>query len=353
MQTKVALPAGSKRLGQEGPVFIVAEVSGNHNQSIANALKIIDVAADTGADAVKLQTYTQDTMTINSDRPEFIIKSKNKSWRGKTLYELYGEAYTPWEWHKKLFAHARKRGLVCFSTPFDKTAVAFLETLGNPVYKVASFEVVDIPLLEAIGKTRKPVIMSRGMATLAELSLAIKTLKKFGTKDITLLQCISAYPARSKDMHLANIPDLAKRFRVAAGLSDHTLNDDVAVAAVALGARVIEKHLTLRRSDGGPDASFSMEPKEFASLVKSIRATSEAVGKPSYSLSADEKENTHFRKSLFAVADIKKGERFTAKNVRSIRPGNGMAPKHYRMVCTKRASRDLKRGEPLAMKHLR
>src|SRR3989344_866205 len=342
--------------GNKGPgraVFIVAELSANHGQKLSHALKIIDAAAEAGADAVKLQTYTADTITINSDRPEFIIKSKNKDWSDKTLYELYQEAFTPWKWHKKLFAHAHKRGLVCFSSPFDPTAVRFLEQLRNPIYKVASFEVVDIPLLEAIGKTRKPVIMSRGMATLSELSLAIKTLKKFGTKDITLLQCISAYPAQSEDMHLSNIPDLAKRFKVYAGLSDHTLDNDVSVAAVALGASVIEKHLTLRRSDVGPDASFSMEPKEFKSLVKSIRAIELAVGSPSYALSAEEKENHNFRKSLFAVADIKKGQRFTARNVRSIRPGSGLPPALYRTVLRKRASCDLKRGEPLSLRHLR
>ncbi len=340
----------NRPIGPGRPVFIVAELSGNHNGDINHAMSIIDAAADAGADAVKLQTYTPDTITIDSDRPEFVIKSSNKAWRDKTLYELYGEAMTPWEWHAKLFAHAKKRGLVCFSSPFDPTAVAFLERLGNPIYKVASFEVVDIPLLEAIGTTRKPVIMSRGMATLSELSLAIKTLKKFGTKDITLLQCISAYPAQSGDMHLSNIPDLAKRFKVYAGLSDHTLNNDVTVAAVALGARVIEKHLTLRRADGGPDASFSMEPHEFKALVASVRATEAAVGAPSYVLSGGEKENIHFRKSLFVIEDMKKGERFTAKNVRSIRPGNGMAPKFYRSVLGKRAARDIVRGTPLAKK---
>ena len=341
------MKAGKKRIGQGGPVFIVAELSGNHNGDIKHALRIIDAAADAGADAVKLQTYTPDTITINSNRPEFVIKSSNKAWRDKTLYELYGEAYTPWQWHRRLYAHAKRRGLVCFSSPFDTTAVVFLQKLGNPIYKVASFEVVDIPLLEAIGKTRKPVIMSRGMSTKAELALAIKTLRKFGTKDIVLLQCVSAYPAKPGDMHLANISDLRKQFKVAAGLSDHTQSNDVAVAAVALGAVVIEKHLTLKRSDGGPDASFSMEPHEFKALVASVRATEAAVGEPSYALSGGEKENLHFRKSLFVVKDIKKGERFTKENIRSIRPGNGMAPKFYRFVLGKRAAKDIKRATPL------
>src|SRR3990167_5623692 len=216
---------GKREIGAGKPVLIVAELSGNHNGDIKHALRIIDAAADAGADAVKLQTYTPDTITINSNRPEFVIKSSNKAWRDKTLYELYGEAYTPWQWHRRLYAHAKRRGLVCFSSTFDTTAVVFLQKLGNPIYKVASFEVVDIPLLERIGKTRKPVIMSRGMATLKEISLAVKTLQKFGTKEIVLLQCVSSYPAQSRDMHLANIPDLKKRFKVGAGLSDHTMSN--------------------------------------------------------------------------------------------------------------------------------
>lgn len=337
-----------RRIGLGQPVFIVAEISGNHNGRIEHALKIIDAAAAAGADAVKLQTYTPDTITIDSRQPEFIIKSKNKAWRDKTLYELYGEAVTPWGWHKKLYARAKKRGLICFSTPFDPTAVSFLEKLGNPIHKVASFEVVDIPLLEAIGKTRKPVIMSRGMSTQAELRLAVNTLKKAGTKDIVILQCVSAYPAEPKDMHLSNIPDLRKRFGVATGLSDHTLDHNVAVAAVALGACVIEKHLTIKRAHGGPDASFSMEPKEFASMVRSIRQVERAIGVPSYKPSVDEKENLVFRKSLFVVKDMKKGERFTKDSVRSIRPGHGMAPKYYRTVLGKRAARDIKRATPLS-----
>jgi len=240
---------GRREIGKGRPVFIVAEVSGNHNGDIRRALKIIDAAADARADAIKLQTYTPDTMTIDSDRPEFIVQS-NPAWKGKTLYQLYGEASTPWEWHAKLFAHAKKRGLICFSTPFDNSSVDFLEKLKVPLYKVASFEVVDIPLLECIGKTKKPVIMSRGMASVEEITLAIKTLKKFGTSEIILLQCVSSYPAKPEDMNLSMIPDLRKRFKVLAGLSDHSLSHDVAVASVALGACVIEKHITLARADG-------------------------------------------------------------------------------------------------------
>ena len=335
---------GKRKIGEKEKVFIIAEISGNHNHDIKRALRIIDEAADPGADAIKLQTYTADTITLDSDRPEFIV-----TWQGKkrTLYELYQEAYTPWAWHKRLFAHAKKRGLVCFSTPFDPTAVAFLEKLKTPLYKVASFEVVDIPLLEAIGKTKKPVIMCRGMATRDELTLAVQALRKFGTKDIILLQCVSSYPARPEDMHLKNIPDLMKRFNVPVGLSDHTLTNDSAIASVALGARVIEKHMTLKRADGGVDSGFSLEPKEFAALVASVRIVEKAVTGPEYGRGKGENIEAKSRKSLFASTDIKKGERFTSENVRSIRPGAGMAPKYYRSILGKRAARDLKRATPL------
>lgn len=337
---------GKRNIGEGEKVFIIAEISGNHNHDIKRALRIIDEAADAGADAIKLQTYTADTITLDSDRPEFIV-----TWQGKkrALHELYKEAYTPWEWHAKLFAHAKKRGLVCFSTPFDPTAVAFLEKLKVPVYKVASFEVVDIPLLEVIGKTKKPVIMSRGMATLDELSLAVKTLRKFGTKDIILLQCVSSYPARPEDMHLMNIPDLRKRFGVMVGLSDHTLTNDSAIASVALGARVIEKHMTLKRADGGVDSGFSLEPKEFAALVSSVRTVEKALTGPEYRRSKGEDTESKSRKSLFAAKNIKKGEIFTWKNIRSVRPGNGLAPKFYRRILGKRAARDIPFATPLAL----
>ncbi|TSC87207.1 MAG: N-acetylneuraminate synthase [Parcubacteria group bacterium Gr01-1014_8] len=344
---------GQRDIGRGAPVFIVAEVSGNHNGDIKRALDIIDAAADAGADAVKLQTYTPDTMTIDSDLPYFKVHSKNSKWDGKTLYELYAWAQTPWEWHEKLFARAKRRGLICFSTPFDETAVDFLEKLSQPVYKVASFEVVDIPLLERIGKTKKPVIMSRGMATTSELSLALKTLKKAGAPSVAVLQCVSEYPAKPEDMHLSNIPDIEKRFKVVAGLSDHTLSNDTVVAAVALGACIIEKHLTLRRADGGPDASFSLEPHEFKELVASVREVERAIGKPSFERSKGEVANLAFRRSLFAVKDIAKGERFTSQNVRSIRPGHGLAPKELTRVLKKRAAKNIKRGEPLSLRLLR
>lgn len=335
---------GARKIGDGEPVFIVAEISGNHNGNIKRALRIIDAAAAAGVDAVKLQTYTPDTLTIKSDAKPFRV-----TWKGKhrTLYDLYKEASTPWEWHKKLFAHAKKRGLICFSTPFDDTSVDFLEELKQPIYKVASFEIVDIPLLERIGKTKKPVIMSRGMASIGEIKLAIKTLKKFGTPEVILLQCVSAYPAKAEDMNLSIIPDLKKRFKVLAGLSDHSLSHDVAVAAVALGACVIEKHITLARADGGPDAAFSLEPKEFAALVRSVRLVEKAIGTPSYKRSESEKENIVFRKSLYVVKNIKKGGKFTPDNVRSIRPGNGLPPKFYREVLGKRAAKDIARATPL------
>ena len=338
--------AGKRAIAPGKPVFVVAEISGNHNHDIGRAKAIIDAAAEAGADGVKLQTYTADTMTLQSDRPEFVV-----AWQGKqrTLYDLYAEAYTPWEWHKELFDHAKKRGLICFSTPFDATAVAFLEKLKNPIYKVASFEVVDIPLLEAIGRTKKPVIMSRGMASVAEITLAVQTLRTSGAKDIIILQCTSAYPADPQDANLLTIPDIRKRFKVLAGLSDHTLSNDIAVASVALGAVVIEKHLTLKRSDGGPDSAFSMEPAEFVELVRSVRTVEAALGAPSYT-SKGKGENILYRRSLFAAADIKKGDAFTKENVRSIRPGNGLAPKFYHTVLGKHARKDIERGTPLSWK---
>jgi len=343
---------GKQRIGTGEPVFIVAEVSGNHKGDIKRALKIIDAAAEAGANAVKLQTYTPDTMTIDSRSTLFVVKT-NPAWRSKTLYELYKEAHTPWKWHRRLFAHAKKRGLVCFSTPFDETAVDFLEKLKAPVYKVASFEIVDIPLLKRIGKTRKPVILSRGMAGVAEIAEAIRTLKRSGTPDIILLHCVSAYPAKPEEMNLLTIPDIRKRFKVPVGLSDHTLSNDVALAAVALGACVIEKHLTLRRKDGGPDAAFSLEPRELKALVKSIRTAEVALGKPTYVRSSDEKENIVFRRSLFVVQDMKKGEKFTKKNVRSIRPGNGLAPRFHDFVIGKIATKDIARGTPLSRRLIR
>lgn len=339
------IKVGNRIIGPGHPVFMIAEMSGNHNNDLKRAHAIIDAAADAGADALKLQTYTADGITLNSDRPEFQLE-----WQGKkrTLYELYQEGSTPREWHAELFAHARERGMVPFSSPFDPTAVDFLETLDTPLYKVASFEVVDIPLLERIGKTGKPVIMSRGMATFEELELALKTLREFGTPDIVVLQCVSAYPAKPEDMNLTMIPYLATRFDVMTGLSDHTLTNDSAIASVALGARVIEKHMTDARAAGGVDSEFSLEPAEFAALVKSVRTVEAALGSPSDARGERESGEARFRKSLFAAADIKKGEVFTEKNVRSVRPGAGLPPKYYRQILGKHATEDIAFATPLS-----
>lgn len=342
----IKTPKGERKIGPGNPVFIVAEMSGNHNQSYENALKIIDAAAEAGADAIKLQTYTPDTITIDSDKEYFQVKV-NEAWAGQTLYQLYQKAYTPWDWQPKLKEYAESRGLVCFSTPFDVTAADFLEQMRVDIYKVASFEVVDIPLLKRIGQTKKPVIMSRGMASQEELELAIKTLKENGTSQIALLHCVSSYPAKPEEMNLATIPDMQERFSVVAGLSDHTLGSTIAIAAVALGASVIEKHVTLSRAAGGPDAGFSLEPDELKRMVLAVRDAEAALGKPRYGSGARESENMTFRKSLFVVADIKKGEKFTPENIRSIRPGHGLAPKYYDEVIGKMAAEDIERGIPL------
>lgn len=333
-------------IGSGSPVFIVAEMSGNHNQSLERALKLIDVAAEAGVDAVKIQTYTADTLTIDSDKKWFQVKV-NDAWKGQTLYSLYQKTYTPWAWQPKLKKRAQSKGLLLFSTPFDSSAVDFLEKMKVPLYKVASFEVVDIPLLEKIGKTRKPVILSRGMATLAEIKLAIKTLRGAGCPQVAILHCVSSYPAKPEQMNLATIPDIAKKFKVATGLSDHTLGTTTAITSVALGAAIIEKHYTLARSDGGSDAEFSLEPEELKTLVKSVREAEAAIGRPTYIAGRKESENIIFRKSLFVVKDIKRGEAFTRENLRCIRPGYGILPKYYKKVLGKIAKKSVKRGTPL------
>lgn len=338
-----------RKIGARAPVFIVAEMSGNHNRSFKNALKIIDAAARAGADAIKLQTYTPDTLTIKSDKKWFRIGGQGP-WSGQTLYELYKEAYTPWEWQPKLKKYAAQKGLILFSAPFDATAIDFLEKMKVPAYKVASFEIGDLELLRRLGRTRQPVIMSRGMATLPEIKLALKTLRSAGTKQVALLHCVSAYPAKAKEMNLATIPDLAKRFNVVPGLSDHTLGIAAAVAGVVLGARIIEKHLTLKRSAGGVDASFSLEPDEFSALVKAIREAEQALGKPNYKPTVEEAKNIIFKRSLFAVKDVKKGDKFTKDNIRSIRPGYGLAPKYRNDVIGKRARQNIAKGTPLSRK---
>jgi len=344
---KIKTSKGERIIGPGHPVFIVAEMSCNHLQDYEKALKIIDAAAEAGADAIKIQTYTADTITIESNKEPFQIKV-NDIWKGQTLHELYQKAYTPWDWQPKLKEYAESKGLVFFSFPLDDTAVDFLEELKVELYKIGSFEVVDIPLLKKVGKTKKPVIISRGMSTKKELELAIKTLKKNGTPELAIFHCVSAYPADPAKMNLKMIQKLMKEFNVPVGLSDHSLSNDPAIASVALGASLIEKHLILDRSDGGFDAPFSIEPEEFRQLVKSIRAIENSLSISSSEITSQEKENLIFRKSLFIVKDVQKGEEINSQNMRSIRPGNGLPPKFYKEVMGKRAKINVERGTPLS-----
>ena len=335
-----------REIGPGCPPFVVAELSGNHNGSFEAAAACIRAAKEAGADAVKIQTYTADTLTIQCDRSEFRIGG-GTIWDGRTFYDLYREAHTPWEWQPRLMKIAHDLGLPLFSTPFDKTAVAFLERMQVPAYKVASPEIVDIPLLKCVASTGKPVILSTGMATLDEIHEAVAALRANGSREIALLHCVSAYPAPPEDMNLATIPDLARVFNCPTGLSDHTVGCAVAVAAVVLGASIVEKHLTLSRAAGGPDALFSLEPDEYKALVRSVHEAAAAVGKVSYGLTPSEQASSRGRRSLFVIQDIKKGEKFTGDNVRSIRPGHGLHPRHYDEVMGKKAARNIARGEPL------
>ncbi|WP_288794749.1 pseudaminic acid synthase [uncultured Megamonas sp.] len=324
--------------------FIIAEISGNHNQSLERALKIVDVAADCGVDAIKIQTYTADTITIDKNDGEFFIKDKNNLWKGESLYSLYQKAYTPWEWHKAIFDKAKEKGIICFSTPFDFSAVDFLEELGNPIYKIASFENIDLPLIKKISQTGKPIIASTGMASIAELSELVDTVKGNGGKDLTLLKCTSSYPATPEGTNLMTIPHMQKLFNCNVGISDHTLGIGVAVASIALGATVIEKHFTLSRAEGGVDSAFSLEPQEMKQLVKEAHSAYLALGNITYGVSEQEKKSLQFRRSLYIVEDMKAGDIITEKNLRSIRPGLGLAPKYYDILLGKRIKYDIKRG---------
>jgi pseudaminic acid synthase len=342
------ITVGKRKIGPGCPTFIIAEMSGNHNQDIKKAFKIVDAAASARVDAIKIQTYTADTLTINSDKKWF--KITKGPWKGRTLHDLYKSAYTPWEWQSRLKKYAEEKGLIFFSTPFDNTAVDYLEKMKVKLYKVASFEIVDIPLLERIGKTKKTAIISRGMASMEEIKLALKTLYKSGCPQVAILHCVSDYPAKPKDMNLATIPDLAREFKVISGLSDHTLGMNTSVAAVALGASIIEKHLALNRSEGGPDVGFSLEPQEMKELVQRIREVEQSIGKPTYGSGKEELKNKIFRRSLFVVENIKKGDKFNGYNVRSIRPGYGIAAKNLKSVLGKVASRNISKGTPLSWK---
>jgi pseudaminic acid synthase len=341
------LAGNALTIGPDRHVAVVAELSGNHNGDKARAIALLRAAKEAGADAVKLQTYTADTITMDAPGPWFAID--DGPWKGRRLHDLYAEASTPWAWHAELFAEAARLGLPCFSTPFDPTAVDFLESLGCPCYKVASFEVVDLPLLARIAATRKPVIMSTGMASLAEIDTAVRMLRAGGCPGLALLNCVSAYPAPPEAMHLGDIPRLAAAFACPAGLSDHTLDDTACIAAVALGARLIEKHLTLARADGGPDAGFSLEPAEFARLVRAVRAAEAAVRpSPAFGPGQADAGNLRFRKSLFAGRDIAAGAVLTAEDIRCIRPGHGLPPADLPKVLGRSARRAIARGTPLA-----
>lgn len=325
--------------------FIIAEMSGNHNHSLERALEIVDAAADAGVDALKIQTYTADTITIDKRDGEFFIADPNSLWKGESLYSLYQKAYTPWEWHKPIFDRCKEKGIIGFSTPFDFTAVDFLEDLDVPFYKIASFENVDIPLIHKIAKTGKPIIASTGMASLAELSELVETAKANGCNDLTLLKCTSSYPATPAGSNLATIPHMKALFDCTVGLSDHTLGIGAAVASIAFDAMVIEKHFTLSRAEGGVDAAFSLEPHEMKQLVQEVNAAYEAIGSVHYGLTSQ--ESTKFRRSLYIVEDMKAGDVITEKNMRSIRPGFGLLPKYYDILLGKKVKCDVKRGTAL------
>jgi pseudaminic acid synthase len=340
-----------RKIGADYEPFVICELSGNHNGSLERALRLLEAAAATGADAIKIQSYTPDTITIDHDGPGFRIEGG--LWDGRTLYDLYGEAQTPFEWHEHLFRRARELGVTLFSTPFDESAVDLLEQVGAPAYKIASFEAIDLPLIAYVASKRKPMIISTGMASLDEIGEAVDAARDNGCEDIVLLHCVSSYPAPDDQSNVRTVPDLAERFGVVSGLSDHTSGSAVAVASIALGGAVVEKHFTLRRADGGPDAAFSLEPDEFRTLVQDCKRAWRALGKATYDLQGCERGSIAFRRSIYVVKDISAGESLTAENVRSIRPGYGLAPKHLPDVLGREAAHDLKRGEPLKQEDVR
>lgn len=334
-------------IGQHYRPFIIAEMSGNHNQSLERALKIVEAAAAAGADAIKLQTYTADTMTLDIADGDFFIENKESLWQGKSLYNLYQEAYTPWEWHKPIFDKCKELGIIGFSSPFDATAVDFLETLDVPAYKIASFENADLPLIKKVAATGKPVIISTGMATIAELDETVRVFRESGNNQLILLKCTSTYPASPDNTNIVTIPHMRQLFNCEIGLSDHTMGIGTAVASVALGASVIEKHFTLSRSDGGVDSTFSLEPEELRLLITETERAWQSLGHISYGPSEKEHTSLQFRRSLYVAEDMKKGDTFTEKNVRVIRPGYGLQPKYYEFVIGKHVSSDVKKGTPI------
>lgn len=334
-------------IGRNHPPFIIAEMSGNHNQSLERALEIVEAAARSGAHGLKIQTYTPDTMTIDLDEREFQVGDPKSLWANTSLYKLYGEAYSPWEWHKPIFDRARELGLVAFSTPFDDTAVDFLESLDVPCYKIASFENTDLPLIRRVAATGKPLIISTGMATVGELDEAVRTAHSAGCKDLVLLKCTSTYPATAENSNILTIPHMRDLFRCEVGLSDHTMGIGVSVASVAHGASVVEKHFTLNRSDGGVDSAFSLEPAEMAQLVVETERAWQAVGQVSYGPTAAEKGSLQFRRSLYVVQDIKAGDVLTRENLRAIRPGLGLSTKYLGIVLGRTVNQDIRRGTAL------
>ncbi|RYD83626.1 MAG: pseudaminic acid synthase [Sphingobacteriales bacterium] len=338
---------GNITVGEKHKPFIIAEMSGNHNQSLDRAMAIIDAAADAGAHAIKLQTYTADTLTINYSKGLFYIEDQSSLWKGRNLYDLYKQAYTPWEWHKPIFEHAAKRGLLAFSSPFDETSVDFLEELNVPAYKIASFENNHHPLLKKVAKTGKPVIMSTGLSNVSDVDESVRVLRDAGCKDIILLKCTSTYPSTPENTHVNTIPHMQAIFNCQVGLSDHTMGIGAAIAAVALGARVVEKHFTLRRADGGVDSAFSLEPEEMAALVTETERAFLSLGQVQLCIQKSEEKSIRFKRSIYVVEDIKAGETFTEKNIRVIRPGDGLHPRYFESLLGKKAKLDIEAGTPL------
>jgi len=341
-----SIKIAGRKIGPGEPVYIIAELSANHGKSFDRAVDLIEAAKEAGADAVKLQTYTADTITVRSERSEFRIGG-GTIWDGRSLHDLYGEAFTPWHWQPKLKAVANAAGLALFSSPFDESAVDFLERMDVPAYKVASFELVDIPLIQKIASTGRPMIMSTGMASIEEVEEALAAARGAGAREIGLLKCTSAYPAPAHEMNLRTLTELAKRFGVPVGLSDHTMGIAVPVAAVALGATIIEKHLTLSRSDGGPDSAFSLEPHEFKDMVEAVRIAEQALGHVQFGPAPGEEASCVFRRSLFVVEDMRCGDLFTSQNLRSIRPAHGLHTRHLSEICGRRATCDIEKGTPM------
>jgi pseudaminic acid synthase len=339
---------GDRTIGENSPCFVIAEMSGNHNMDYNRAEAIVRAAADAGVDAIKLQTYTADTITLNSDSSDFNTED-GSLWEGQKLYNLYQQAYTPWEWQPKLKKLADELGLILFSSPFDVSAVRFLEQMDVPAYKIASFEIADTLILREVARTGKPIIMSTGIATIGEIQQAVDICRSEGNNQIILLKCTSAYPSPYSEMNLKMISSLEDTFNCVAGLSDHSLGDEIAIASVAMGAKVVEKHFTLKRSDGGVDADFSMEAEEMKEMVRRIRNVEAALGKVDYTLSEVQKRERHFGRSLFVAQDIRKGEEFTPENIRSVRPANGLAVKYYDAIIGKKATHDLKYAKPLEL----